>query len=370
MERTVVGVFDSEQHAQAARQEVLACGVPENRIHIESGSASGTRNMCDEQRHEGGFLAWIRELFEGPDDHSREYSEAVRRGSYVVVADAVDDDRLELVTAALSRHGAIDIDKRVADWRSDGWSGGAGVATAATGDTQAQAAGIAGGMRTDRFDEHQMFGDDTAANNTLAAQDQRMASDRAQVMDRGGVRIHTRPTTLSGGMGGMSSVADGPDIGAAGVTSGGATAGGAIDADDLNTVLRDELSATETYRQALDKNRDEYGNDARYQQLAQMLRDHEQAATQIRNLIVRRGGTASDDSGAWGTWSNAVMGTARLFGDKAALKALKEGEESGIKDYEALLRDGSPSEVRSVVSSIVAREQEHVRELDRLIQTA
>ena len=141
-------------------------------------------------------------------------------------------------------------------------------------------------------------------------------------------------------------------------------------ADNLNAVLRDELSATETYRQALDKNRDQYGQDARYMQLAQMLRDHEQAASQLRTLITSRGGRASNDSGAWGAWSNAVMGAARLFGDKAALKALKEGEESGIKDYQSLLRDGSPSEIRNVVTSIVAREQEHVRQLDRLIQAA
>ena len=39
---------------------------------------------------------------------------------------------------------------------------------------------------------------------------------------------------------------------------------------DLNVLLRDELSATETYRQALDKIRDEHGQDARFQQLVEM----------------------------------------------------------------------------------------------------
>jgi len=106
-----------------------------------------------------------------------------------------------------------------------------------------------------------------------------------------------------------------------------------LDVDELDQLLRGELSAIDTYRQALDRNRDQYGGDARFAELEQMLRDHEQAAAQLRNMIRSMGGTELDDSGAWGTWANTVMGTAKLFGDKAALKALKEGEESGIKDY-------------------------------------
>ena len=141
--------------------------------------------------------------------------------------------------------------------------------------------------------------------------------------------------------------------------------------DDLNGLLRSELSAIETYRQALEKNRNEYGEDARYLQLTQMMRDHEQAASQLRDLVQRMGGVAANDSGAWGTWSKTVMGAAKLFGDKSALKALKEGEESGIKDYRTALRERStPPEIQQVCSTIVTREEEHVRQLDRLIEAA
>ena len=141
--------------------------------------------------------------------------------------------------------------------------------------------------------------------------------------------------------------------------------------DDLNGLLRSELSAIETYRQALEKNRNEYGADTRYQQLTQMMRDHEQAASQLRELVQRMGGVAANDSGAWGTWSKTVMGAAKLLGDKSALKALKEGEESGIKDYRSAMRDGTPPpELQQVFTTIVSREEEHVRQLDRLIEAA
>lgn len=139
--------------------------------------------------------------------------------------------------------------------------------------------------------------------------------------------------------------------------------------DDLNKLLRDELSAAETYRQALDKMRDDYGSDGRYQDLMRMLHDHEQAAGQLRQQILQLGGTPSSDSGAWGTWSNTVMGAARLLGDKAALKALKEGEESGIKDYRSVM-DRVPAEVAGMFSTIVSQEQQHVRQLDRMIEAA
>jgi rubrerythrin len=141
--------------------------------------------------------------------------------------------------------------------------------------------------------------------------------------------------------------------------------------EDLNRVLRGELSAIETYRQALDKIRDEYGQDARYQQLTRMLLDHQQAASQLRTKIRELGGTESNDSGGWGTWSKTVMGAAKLLGDKSALKALKEGEESGISDYRSLLQDRTPpEEIRKLITPIMTQEQEHVYQLDRLIEAA
>ena len=144
-----------------------------------------------------------------------------------------------------------------------------------------------------------------------------------------------------------------------------------MDVNDLNKCLRGELSAIETYRQALDKNRAQYSSDAKFAQLSQMLRDHEETAARIRGVIQQLGGTPSDDSGAWGTWSKTVMGTAKLFGDKAALKALKEGEENGIKDYESVLRDPNvPAQVKDTFTSALSKEQQHVQQLDRLLATA
>src|SRR5215211_4921277 len=141
--------------------------------------------------------------------------------------------------------------------------------------------------------------------------------------------------------------------------------------ENLNKCLRGELSAIQTYQQTLEKNRPQYGQDVKFQQLAEILKDHEQAASRVRDLIQRMGGTPADDSGAWGTWSKTVLGAANLFGDKAALKALKEGEESGVKSYESLAQDATaPTDTKSLLAGIITMEQEHIRELDRLMETA
>src|SRR3954452_15288496 len=140
------------------------------------------------------------------------------------------------------------------------------------------------------------------------------------------------------------------------------------DLDDLNKCLRGELSAIETYTQALDKARDDdrFGNEV--QQLSRILEDHRNAASRLRSVIQQMGGTPSEDSGAWGTWSKAVMGTAKLFGDTVALKALKEGEESGLKDYESVRGGGNAAAaLPSDITALASKNREHISTLDHLM---
>ena len=145
----------------------------------------------------------------------------------------------------------------------------------------------------------------------------------------------------------------------------------AFDIDDLNSSLRGELAAIDTYRKALEKSRSKYANDPKYQQLEKMLRDHEQAATLLTSLVRQKGGEPETDSGAWGTWSKTVMGASSLFGDKAALKALKQGEESGIKQYRSLIDDtDTPADVRDAAMKLMNNDKEHITRLDTMMETA
>lgn len=135
--------------------------------------------------------------------------------------------------------------------------------------------------------------------------------------------------------------------------------------DTLNSLLRGELAATETYQQALAKIGDEPGG----ADLRRIHREHREAANTWRQHVHEFGGQPDQDSGAWGVFAKAVEGTAKIFGDTAALKALKEGEEHGIRSYEEALEDEElPAECRLLISStLLPQTREHVLTLERLM---
>lgn len=99
----------------------------------------------------------------------------------------------------------------------------------------------------------------------------------------------------------------------------------------VNRLLRNELSAVETYRQALDRFRQDFGRVAAFQEPDTLYRDHEDAVRILETQVEQLGGAPVSDSGVWGSWAKLVVGSAGLLGEKAALKALREGEESGAK---------------------------------------
>jgi hypothetical protein len=111
------------------------------------------------------------------------------------------------------------------------------------------------------------------------------------------------------------------------------TRAGGIDADAvtgiLNKFLRGELSAVETYRQAIDRLR----TSACATTLTDNQRSHEQRVQMLRTQIMSLGGKPAEGSGPWGGFAKLVEGGAKLFGEKAAIAALEEGEDHGLKLY-------------------------------------
>ena len=137
----------------------------------------------------------------------------------------------------------------------------------------------------------------------------------------------------------------------------------------LNSLLRGEISAAETYRMAIDKVAD--GSDATNAGLLREIQEeHGRAAQGIRDRIRELGGEPSDSSGAWGAWAKTVQGTMNLFGDAAALKSLKEGEEHGLKDYQEAMDDVDPSSAQLIQNQLIPAQQRHINLLDQLINSA
>ena len=135
----------------------------------------------------------------------------------------------------------------------------------------------------------------------------------------------------------------------------------------LAKLLKDELSATETYQQALAKLREDVAL-GEAEDLMPIYEGHKIAVSSLQAQIRQLGGTPAQDSGAWGTWAKIVLGGANLLGKDAVLKALQEGEKSGAEDYKDALQDTKlPSDVRSLIDTkLLPAQQAHIRTLDRL----
>jgi demethoxyubiquinone hydroxylase (CLK1/Coq7/Cat5 family) len=124
--------------------------------------------------------------------------------------------------------------------------------------------------------------------------------------------------------------------------------------DVINSFLRGEISAVETYRQALDKIE---GVGSTRSTLEQCLQSHQQRVETLRTQVQRLGGSPSQGSGPWGAFVKLVEGGAKLFGEKAAIAALEEGEDHGRDDYrrDVTKLDG---ETRALVTTQIIPEQE------------
>src|SRR5688500_19646666 len=137
----------------------------------------------------------------------------------------------------------------------------------------------------------------------------------------------------------------------------------------LNSFLRGEISAAETYRMAIDRAGDSPDNAANVGLLREMQEEHGRAAQALRDRIRELGGEASDSSGAWGAWAKTVQGTMNLFGDASSLKALKEGEEHGLKDYQEALDDVDATSAQLIQNQLIPAQQRHINLLDQLINS-
>jgi len=135
--------------------------------------------------------------------------------------------------------------------------------------------------------------------------------------------------------------------------------------DQLNSLLRGEISAVETYTQASRKIEGERAGDAAL--LRQIEQEHGRNAQFRREAVKRLGGEADNASGVWGVWAKAVEAIATLLGDAATLKALKEGEEHGLRDYKDALEklDGTAREL--VERLLIPAQMRHIALLDELI---
>ena len=133
--------------------------------------------------------------------------------------------------------------------------------------------------------------------------------------------------------------------------------------DQLNSFLRGELAAVESYRMALDRLNE---TDHRAT-LVQCSRSHAERARMLTDAILARGGDPAPSSGAWGSLVRTLERGATVFGESTAVALLEEGEDHGRDDY---LRDLDKLEptARQLVEFSILPEQRRTHEALRAVK--
>lgn len=135
----------------------------------------------------------------------------------------------------------------------------------------------------------------------------------------------------------------------------------------LDTLVRDELTAVEIYNQALRKVGFLTPGGAELQRIE---REHAEAVQLLRERLARRGEEPPRGSGFRGAWSKAMEGTAKIFGNRAAIRVLRAGEKHGLHDYEDALKDSAlDAEIKELIrTKLLPRTRAHIPVLDRVLE--
>ncbi len=117
MQRTLIAMFDSRADADRAAEALRGLNVQVSNVQVHD-SASTSGGAVDSRL---GFTAegssWM------PQEDRAIYHEGLRRGGAAVTAQVAEGD-LQLAMDAMEAAGAVDLDTREAEWRSQGWTGG------------------------------------------------------------------------------------------------------------------------------------------------------------------------------------------------------------------------------------------------------
>ncbi len=137
MATTLVGIFDDYTAAQAAVNTLSKAGVKQGDVSIARNEPAGkgyttyggakSKDYNTGESIGGSISDFFSNLFGADDDPSVKderdlYAESVRRGSTAVTV-KVEDNMVDKAADILNKNGAVDVDRRAAQYRAAGYKG-------------------------------------------------------------------------------------------------------------------------------------------------------------------------------------------------------------------------------------------------------
>lgn len=127
----------------------------------------------------------------------------------------------------------------------------------------------------------------------------------------------------------------------------------------MDDLIRGEMSAVKTYSQVLEKVTDKNEK----AKLEMIRRNHENAVSKLKQYATEEVKEDTEGTGAWGAFTKAWKGGAKLFGNKTALRALSQGEEHGLKEYREALEDKNiNADLKTTIKTeLLPKQEQHLK---------
>lgn len=121
MSQTVIGIFDNENEAQQAVQNLVNRGFNREDVDLASRSSAQTSTDRTDDEDDGfgsSISNFFSSLFGSDDERTNSYSEVAKRGCTVTVH-ARSEAEAERAADVLDEYGAVDIDEKASQYRND-----------------------------------------------------------------------------------------------------------------------------------------------------------------------------------------------------------------------------------------------------------
>lgn len=119
--RTLSAMFDTRAEADRAVAALSAAGIAD--AVLTGGENPGYGSVSRDTRDtDKGFFESIGDFF-FPEEDRYAYAEGLSRGGYLVTVSNLSDSQYQTALDILDDEGAVDLDQREAEWRSEGWTG-------------------------------------------------------------------------------------------------------------------------------------------------------------------------------------------------------------------------------------------------------
>ena len=134
---------------------------------------------------------------------------------------------------------------------------------------------------------------------------------------------------------------------------------------NIEELIRGEISAVESFDTVLSKVKDQ----TEVGELSKIRQDHQKAVDVLKQFSEGELTGETDTSGPWGTFTTAFAGGASLFGDKAAINALKLGEQHGLNEYrEALDKAEVNPELKQIIrTELIPGQERHLAVIENYL---